>query len=168
LREMVNGESHYFLGQRYRLRVREREGVPRVAIHGLDTLELSVRPGSTRDQRETSLQHWYRQALKVRVPPMLTRWQATLGVQASHWGIKRMKTKWGSCNPDTKRLWLNLELAKRPEACIEYVVVHELVHLIERRHDDRFVALLDRHLPAWRRLRQQLHEVPLGHHEWAE
>ncbi|RYU62040.1 M48 family peptidase [Methylolobus aquaticus] len=165
-REMVNGESHYFLGQRYRLRVREREGAPRVSIRGLDTLELSVRPDSTRDQREATLQHWYRQALKVRVPPLLARWQATLGVQARHWGIKRMKTKWGSCNPDTQRIWLNLELAKKPEGCIEYIVVHELMHLLERHHNDRFIVLMDRHLPSWRRYQHELRQLPLGHEEW--
>ena len=166
-REMINGESHYFLGQRYRLRVREREGASRVSVRGLDTVELSIRPNSTRDQREAALQHWYRQELRVRVPPLLARWQATLGVRASHWGIKRMKTRWGSCNPDTQRIWLNLELAKKPEGCIEYIVVHELMHLLERHHNDRFVALLDEHLPAWRHYRSALSGLPLAHEEWA-
>jgi predicted metal-dependent hydrolase len=168
LREMFNGESHYFLGRRYRLRVHDHNGRPRATLRGLASLDLYVRPDSTRDQREAALQDWYRQELRVRVTPLLTRWQATLGVQARDWGIKRMKTKWGSCNPDTQRLWLNLELAKKPEGCIEYIVVHELMHLLERHHNDRFIALMDRHLPAWRRLRQQLREAPLGHHEWTE
>jgi predicted metal-dependent hydrolase len=168
LREMVNGESHYFLGRRYRLRVHDHNGRPRATLRGLASLDLYVRPDGTRDQREAALQDWYRQELRVRVTPLLTRWQATLGVQARDWGIKRMKTKWGSCNPDTQRLWLNLELAKKPEGCIEYIVVHELMHLLERHHNDRFIALMDRHLPAWRRLRQQLREAPLGHHEWTE
>jgi len=166
LREMVNGESHYFLGQRYRLRVMEREGAPRVAIRGLDTLELSVRPGSTREQRERALQNWYRQELRFRVPTLLVRWQARLGVLASHWGIKRMKTQWGSCNPDIRRIWLNLELAKKPEGCIEYIIVHELMHLLERHHNDRFVALLDEHFPAWRHYRAELAGLPLAHEEW--
>lgn len=166
-REMVNGESHYFLGQRYRLRVHEHAGLAKVAVRGIASLDLFVRPGASAEQREAVLLHWYREQLKTMVPPLLEKWQPILGVQASHWGIKKMKTKWGSCNPTAKRLWFNLELAKKPVMCLEYIVVHELVHLLERKHTARFTALMDGFLPNWRVCRETLNSGVLGHEEWA-
>ena len=109
---------------------------------------------------------WHREQLKTLIPPLLDKWQPILGVKVADWGIKKMKTKWGSCNPATRRVWFNLELAKRPVQCLEYLVVHELVHLLERNHTDRFNALMQSHLPRWRRFRALLNETPLGHEEW--
>ena len=165
-REMVNGESHYFLGKRYRLRVHEVDAPARVAVRGIASLDLFVRPGTLPAQRDAVLQRWYREQLKALVPGLLDKWQPVIGVQASHWGIKKMKTKWGSCNTSAKRIWLNLELAKKPLVCLEYIVVHELVHLLERRHSELFTALMDRFLPDWRVCRDVLNGGVLGHEAW--
>ncbi len=165
-RAMVNGESHYFFGQRYRLRVHEEDAPARVAVRGVANLDLFVRPGSSAEQREAILLRWYREQLKALLPPLLEKWQPILGVQVADWGIKKMKTKWGSCNAATRRLWFNLELAKRPVACLEYIVVHELVHLLERHHNERFTALLEAQLPQWRQYREMLSATPLGHEDW--
>ncbi|WP_295587136.1 M48 family metallopeptidase [uncultured Lamprocystis sp.] len=167
-REMVSGESHWFLGRRYRLRVCEQAGQPRVAVRDLAALELLVRPGSDAAQREAILVRWYREQLKALVPPLLDQWQSALGVQVADWGIKRMKTRWGSCNPATRRVWFNLELAKKPVQCLEYIVAHELTHLLERHHDARFTALLDRLMPQWPHYRDLLNSLPLAHEEWRD
>jgi predicted metal-dependent hydrolase len=166
-REMVNGESHYFLGKRYRLRVYEVDAPAKVAVRGIASLDLSVRPGANAVQREAVLQQWYRDQLKALVPALLDKWQPVIGVNANDWGIKKMKTKWGSCNIAAKRIWLNLELAKKPVTCVEYIVVHELVHLLERRHSEHFTALIDGFLPNWRTIRETLNAGVLGHESWA-
>jgi predicted metal-dependent hydrolase len=165
-REMVNGESHYFLGRRYRLRVHEQDGAARVALHGVASMDLFVRPGSSAEKRATVLMDWHRTSLRSVITDLLALWQPRLGVQATHWGIKKMKTKWGSCNVSARRIWLNLELAKKPVQCLEYIVVHELVHLLERNHTERFTALMDRHLPDWRTRREVLNSSPLGYEAW--
>jgi predicted metal-dependent hydrolase len=166
-REMISGESHYFLGRRYRLSVIEHTEAGRVVLRNRRTLELHVRPKSGQVERERLLQRWYRQQLRELIPPFLTKWAAILGVQPTAWGIKRMKTKWGACNASAGRIWLNLELAKKPVQCLEYIVVHEMVHLLERHHDDRFISLMDRYLPHWRLHRQELNSAPLGHDTWS-
>lgn len=165
-REMVNGESHYFLGQRYRLRVHEQDAPARVAIRGIASLDLFVRPGTNAEQREAVLLRWHRVQLKTLIRSLLEKWQPIIGVQVADWGIKKMKTKWGSCNPAAQRLWFNLELAKKAAPCLEYIVVHELVHLLERHHNERFAALVEAHVPQWRQYRQMLSQAPLGHEEW--
>ena len=165
-REMVNGESHYFLGQRYRLRVHEQDGTARVALRGVASLDLFVRRGTNPDQRESILLRWHREQLKALIPDLLEKWQPILGVQVAGWGVKKMKTKWGSCNPAARSVWFNLELAKKPVKCLEYIVVHELVHLLERNHTDRFTSLMDSHLSQWRQYRAMLNRTPLGHVEW--
>lgn len=165
-REMVNGESHYFLGRRFRLRVHEKSGKQYVATRGVASLDLFVNPGRNTAQREAVMLRWYRQQLSELALPLIGQWEAKLGVQTAAWGIKRMKTKWGSCNPASKRLWLNLELAKKPVPCIEYIVVHELLHLLERNHTERFRALLDQHLPNWQHTRDLLNQLPLACEGW--
>lgn len=165
-REMISGESHYFLGQRYRLRVVAHNGRGKVALRNKATLELSVRPESRAEQRERVLQRWYREQLKALLPPLIEKWQRLIGVQVAAWGIKRMKTKWGSCSVEARSIWLNLELAKKPAGCIEYIVAHELMHLIERHHNARFTALMDKNLPHWRLHRDQLNRAPLAHETW--
>jgi len=165
-REIVSGESHYFMGARYRLNVIEHDGAPKVTIDRNKTLTLKVRKGSTVEQREEVLNQWYRKELKALIPALLEQWQPVIGVQVKEWGVKRMKTRWGTCNPRAQRIWLNLELAKKPASCLEYIVVHELAHLIEKSHDARFVALMDRHLPQWQARQQELQAAPLTHEAW--
>lgn len=166
-REMVNGESHYFLGRRFRLRVHDVDAPARVAVRGVASLDLFVRPGADAMQREAVLAHWYRQQLKLLIPPLIAKWEPIVGAQFSSWGVKKMKTKWGSCNIQAARVWLNLELAKKPESCLEYIVVHELVHLLERNHTDRFTALMDGLIPDWRSRRALLNTGVLAHEVWA-
>lgn len=151
---------------RYRLRVHEGGGPSRAALRGVATLDLFVRPDSDSDQRELVLTRWYREQLKLLAAPLLAKWQPILDVQLAAWGVKKMKTKWGSCNPISRRVWLNLELAKKPVVCLEYIIVHELAHLIERNHTDRFLALMDRYLPNWRGCRRLLNSGVLGHEVW--
>ncbi len=155
---LVSGERHYFLGQCYHLRVHERADRHQFVLCGVSELELYVRPGSDVSQREAILSSWYRAQLKTLIPPLLGKWQPALGVQVAVWGIKRMKTRWGSCNPSARRIWLNLELIKKPVSCLEYVVVHELLHFYERYHNRHFKALLDQYLPNWRQEQQRLNE----------
>ena len=165
-REMVSGESHYFLGRRYRLRVTNGIGETSVRLHNMSTIHLNVRPEMDTEKRELVLRQWYRQRLKELIPQLLEKWQKLLGIQAGECRIKRMKTKWGTCNFKARRIWLNLELAKKPAQCVEYVMVHELVHLIERHHNDRFVSIMDQHLPQWRLHRRELNSAPLAHESW--
>ena len=165
-REMMNSESHYFLGRRYRLRVLERDGKPCVATRGMASLDLFVRPGASLKQREALLARWYRDQLKALLAPLIMKWARKLKVQPASWGVKRMKTKWGSCTRGAKRLWFNSELAKKPVACIDYIVLHEMAHLLEGKHGDRFMALMDQHLPRWRSIRERLNAAPLGDEIW--
>lgn len=165
-REMVSGESHYYLGRRYRLQVVETAGTPGVELRGHRALVLRVRPGWTAKDREQLLLRWYRDRLRELAPRLLGKWQGELGVKVREWGIKRMKTKWGSCNAEAGRIWLNLELIKKPPACLEYVVAHELTHLVARNHDEHFLALMNNHMPTWRRSRAELNAAPLAKEEW--
>jgi len=166
-REMVSGESHYLLGQRYRLNVLECNGPNRVVLRNKTTIDFYVRPQTDAAQRERALQRWYREQLAVLVPPLLDKWQSILGVEVANWTIKKMKTKWGSCNTAARRVWLNLELAKKPAQCLEYIVVHELVHLLERHHNDNFLAMMNELLPQWRSRRSELNAAPLAHATWS-
>lgn len=165
-REMVSGESHYYRGRRYRLQVVETDARPRVELRGHHGLVLHVRPEWTAEDRERLLQRWYRERLRDLVPRLLDKWQDELHVTVREWGIKRMKTKWGSCNPKARRIWLNLELIKKPPACLEYVLVHELVHLLAPNHGAGFLGLMNRHLPTWRRRRTELNAAPLAREAW--
>ncbi len=165
-REMVSGESHYFLGRRYRLLVINTDTRPGIVLRNRTTMEIHAPPGASTRERDQVLQRWYRRQLKALIPTLLAEWQTRLGVQVTEWGIKQMKTRWGTCNPAARRIWVNLELAKKPERCLEYLVVHEVVHLIERHHGDRFVAIMDQHLPQWRLHRQELNSEPLAHQTW--
>lgn len=165
-REMVSGESHYVFGHRYRLQVIEHQGAGRITIRNRRFIDLYARPGLEGVERKRILHRWYRDQLRQHIQPLMDRWQAILGVEASGFSIKRMKTKWGSCNQRSRRIWLNLELAKKPKACLEYLVVHELLHLVERHHNDHYLALMDQHLPTWRNLRDLLNSEPLAHEEW--
>lgn len=165
-RQYVSGESHYVRGDRYLLDVTIQSTAPRVQIRNKKYIDLFVRPNSAVAQRERVMNNWYRQQLQEQVPPLLEKWQSIIGVQPDNWQIKQMKTRWGTCNIEARRIWLNLELAKKPESCLEYVIVHELVHLLERTHNARFVALMNKFMPSWRTLKDELNRFPLSHPEW--
>jgi len=165
-REMVHGESHYFLGRRYRLMIEEKEAPPQVRVQGNKRLVLQIRPGTDAAKRRAILNAWYRAELKSRIPVLIAKWEPVIGVQVAEWGVKRMKTRWGSCNIQARRIWLNLELAKKPPHCLEYVLVHEMVHLLERHHNERFRILMDRFLPQWRLYRDELNSEPLAYEHW--
>lgn len=165
-REMVTGESHFVQGRRYRLNVVEQDAPASVTICGSRTLQLSVRPGMDLEKRYDVMQRWYRQLIREQIPELLAKWEPVIGVEVAACGIKRMKTKWGTCNIAERRIWLNLELAKKPPACLEYILVHEMVHLLERHHNDRFRSYMDSFLPQWRLQREILNRAPLAHEDW--
>lgn len=165
-REYVSGESHYFAGQRYLLNVIYGTTRPQVIIRQQTHLDLYVPAGSATAQREAVLTRWYRARLKETAQPLLTKWQAEMGVGPVSWHIKRMKTKWGTCHIAARRIWLNLELAKKPPQCLEYIIVHELTHLLERHHNARFMGWLDTYLPHWRQFRAELNGSLLSHEDW--
>jgi len=165
-RAFISGECHYFLGKRYRLELIERIGKPEIKLMKSGRLKMFVRPSSSIERKEKLLNAWYRDELKKIIPELLKKWQPIVGKQVDEWGIKKMKTKWGSCNIEQHRIWLNLELAKKPPECLEYILVHELVHLLERQHNDSFKAYMDRLLPQWRHCRDILNGLPLGHDRW--
>lgn len=166
-REMVTGESHYVLGRRYRLRIVEHDGPPEVRLPKNTILELRIRPGASGAQREAALQHWYRQELRAQIPPLIAKWESALDVRVAAWGIRKMKTHWGTCNSAARRIWLNLELAKKPPVCLEYILLHEMVHLRERHHNERFQAWMDKLMPHWRLYREELNRLPLAHEDWS-
>lgn len=166
-REMVSGESHYLWGRHYRLDIVEKTGKHLVSEKGSDKLELKVSSNTTVDNRLKLLNQFYRQKIQDELLKLLPHWQTKLGVEANSVGIKRMKTKWGSCNIQAKRLWLNLELAKKPPECLEFILVHELIHLIERHHNDHFRSLMDRHMQDWRERRKLLNSLPLAYEDWS-
>jgi predicted metal-dependent hydrolase len=155
-----DGEFHWFAGRRYALQIVEQPAPARVAL-GEGVLTLQVRPGGGPGRCRTLLDDWYRRHLKVAVPQLIAGYEPLLGVQVQCLGIRKMKTRWGSCNPRARRIWLNLELARQPPECLEYVVVHEMVHLLESHHNARFHALMDRYLPRWREHRETLNRLPL-------
>jgi len=165
-RKFVSGESHYFMGKRYLLNVIYRKRNPEVIIRNKTYIDLFVRENSSQLQRQRVLTEWYRKQLKAMSPDLINKWQEIIGVELNDWRVKQMKTKWGTCNIEGKRIWVNLELAKKPEHCLEYIVVHEMVHLLERKHNDRFVSLMDQFIPLWRNYRDELNHFPLSFAEW--
>lgn len=165
-REMVTGESHYVWGVRRRMKLVERPGRAHFELDG-ERLLLYVPVGTTAERRRELLDRWYREQLRHVIPDLIAKWEPVLEVTVPQWNIKRMKTKWGSCNRESGRIWFNVELAKKPSGCLEYVVVHEMMHYLERNHGERFIKLMERFMPNWRSLRDQLNDAPLAEEEWA-
>lgn len=164
-RRFIERESHYLWGRRYLLRVIEKDAKPAVAIdHRVIT--LTVRPGSTLEKRTAVMQEWQRSRLHAVVPALIRKWEAKLGVKVSGYYLQRMKTKWGACNHKAGNIRLNTELVKKPKDLLEYVVVHEMLHLVEPTHSERFLSLLEQHYPAWREARAELNELPLAAEAW--
>lgn len=165
-REYVERESHYLWGKRYLLTVTERDEPPAIELKHRRML-LGVRPGTDQARRGEIVEEWYREQLKQAVPPLLERWQPVLGVSVERWFVQRMKTRWGSCNHKARTIRLNTELAKKPPECLEYIVVHELVHLLEPTHNARFLALMDQFMPHWKFHRQALNRLPVRQETWS-
>lgn len=165
-REYLERESHYVWGKRYLLTVIESDEPPSVELKHR-RMVLRVRPRTDEGKRQAIVEEWYREQLKKAVPPLLARWQPLLDVRVERWFVQRMKTKWGSCNHKAGTIRLNTELAKKPAECLEYIVVHELVHLLEPTHNARFVALMDRFMPKWQFHRDMLNSLPLRRETWS-
>lgn len=159
-RDYVSRESHYYLGKRYLLKVIKHAGPARIVLKH-QIIEMYVRPSTAKAKRKELLQEWYRNQLRQLVPPLIEKWERRMKVKVKEFGIRRMRTKWGTCNAQAKRIWVNLELAKKPVECLEYIVVHEMVHLMERRHNERFMAYLNHYMPGWKRIREELNRLPV-------
>jgi predicted metal-dependent hydrolase len=164
-REYVDRESHYLWGKRYLLRIIESDGAPHVELKHR-TIDLHVRLTSSAARRRDIIESWYRSMLKQALPDVVARWEKRIGVHATRCFVQRMKTRWGSASPQRQTIRLNTELAKKPPTCLEYVVAHELSHLIVPTHSPAFVGLLDRYLPSWREIRNELNRLPVRHEEW--
>ncbi|MFC1574309.1 M48 family metallopeptidase [Candidatus Latescibacterota bacterium] len=165
-REYINRESHYYLGKQYLLKVIEHNASPKVILKH-EIIEMYIRPNTGLEKRQEILYEWYRQRMKKIIPGIIAQYEKAMKVKVSEFGIKKMKTKWGTCNIIAKRIWLNLELAKKPVECIEYIVVHEMAHLLERYHNDRFAHFMDKYFPKWKFYKEELKRKPLCHENWA-
>lgn len=164
-RQFIERESHYLWGRRYLLAVEEAEAKPAVHLSHR-TISLTVRPGSNRAKREAVVHAWHRTLLHEAVPELIRRWEPRLGVKVTAYYLQRMKTKWGGCNYRAGTIRLNTELVKKPKDLLEYVVVHEMLHLVERTHGRRFVGLLTKHYPSWKEARAELNELPVAADGW--
>jgi hypothetical protein len=163
--EYLDRESHQVWGRRCLLRIDERDAPPSVEWRH-NRLVLGVRPGSDRTQHGEVLDRWYRDQVREVVAPIQDTWQKKLGVTVDRLFVQRMRTRWGSCNPTARSIRLNTDLAKKPVECLEFILVHELLHLIERHHNDRFMALMDRWMPNWQQRRALLNRLPVRHEDW--
>lgn len=165
-REYKNRESHYFQGRRYLLNIIEADAPPKVVLKNKTYIDLYVRPKTPIAKRHEIMKEWYRQKLKEKIPSLIKKWEKKMDVLVNEFGVKKMKTKWGTCNREAKRIWLNLGLAKKPTQCLEYIVVHEMVHLLERNHNDRFISLMNEFMPKWKFYRDELNRLPVRHENW--
>jgi len=164
-REHIERESHYLWGKRYLLSVKEVDGAPGIELKH-SRMVLNIRPGASDLTRQAVVAQFYRDQIKAKIPALLEKWEPKMCVAAKRFFVQKMKTKWGSCNPTAGNIRLNTDLAKKPAQCLEYVLVHELAHLLERHHNARFVALMDSHMPHWRQHRETLNRSPLAHQDW--
>lgn len=165
-REFLERESHYVWGRRYLLTLAEAEAAPSVALNH-SRMVLTTRPGADVHVKFEIVDAWYRGLVKEAVPPLIAKWEPLMGVSVSRFFVQRMRTKWGSCSPMTRTIRLNTDLAKKPRECLEYIVVHEMTHLLEPTHNARFAALMDRFMPAWQHDREILNRLPVRHEDWA-
>lgn len=165
-REYKNRESHYFHGKRYLLNVIETDAPPKVVLRSKTYIDFYVRPITPTAKRHEIMNEWYRFQLKRQISELIEKWEKKINIRVSEWQVKLMKTKWGSCNIEKKRIWLNLELAKKPVHCLEYIIAHEMVHLLERHHTESFIAFMDNYLPKWRSYKAELNRSPLRHENW--
>ena len=164
-REYLTKESHFYLGKRYLLKVIAHDLPPTVKLKP-NSIELYIRPETDTARRKVILDEWYRAKLKEMIPLLIEKWEKVMMVEVKDFGIKKMKTKWGTCNIEAQRIWLNLELAKKPSNCLEYIIIHEMTHLLERNHNTRFVALMNQFMPNWKEVKEELNRLPVSHTEW--
>ncbi|ACO03280.1 MAG TPA: M48 family peptidase [Persephonella sp.] len=159
-RRYVSGESHYFKGQRYLLRIEESKR-PKIEIKNKKYIYFYVPKHYTQEQRENYYQNWLRKELKKELETLIPKWEKIIGIKVNEVKIKKMKTRWGTCNPEAKRIWINLELIKKPIECLEYIIVHEMIHFFEKKHNKKFKAYMDKFLPKWEAYKRQLNEFIL-------
>jgi len=164
-REYLDRESHYVWGKRYLLKVIEQDAAPTVELTHSRML-LQIRPPTSLERRKAIIEEWYRKQLKAAIPPLIAKWQRLMGVRVERSFVQRMKTKWGSCRPEAKSIRFNTDLAKKPPECLEYIVVHEMAHLLEPTHTRRFIALMDQFMPKWQFYREELNRLPVRHETW--
>ena len=165
-REYLSRESHYIWGKRYLLTVLKADQAPSVELSH-SRIVLRVRSGTNQTKRQSILEEWYREQVKAAVPPLVEKWERLIGAKVQRIFVQRMKTKWGSCNHRAGTIRLNTDLAKKPKACLEYIVVHEMIHLLEPTHNERFIALMDQYMPKWQSIRNMLNRLPVRHEDWA-
>lgn len=164
-REYLERESHYVWGRRYLLKIVEMEAAPEVELKH-NKMILRIRPASCQEKKQEIIEAWYREQVRAALPSLLAKWEKTLGVTAGRCFVQKMRTKWGSCSHATGNIRLNTDLAKKPPECLEYIVVHELVHLLEPTHNQRFIALMDMYMPKWRFYKELLNKLPVRHEDW--
>ena len=164
-REYLDRESHYAWGRRYLLKVIEMEAAPKIELKHRKMF-LQIRPATGDGRKKEILEAWYRDRLKEAVPSVIAKWEPLIGVKVKRFFVQRMKTKWGSCNPDSKSIRLNTDLAKKPPECLEYIVVHEMTHLLEPTHNNHFITLMDGFIPKWQFYRDELNRLPVRHEDW--
>lgn len=164
-REYISGESHYFNGRRYLLNIIPTTGKHKVELRHRH-IDLYVKKGSPVKKRAAVIAKFYRNHLQEQIVDLIAKWEKKMKIRLSGHGIKKMKTKWGTCNIESKRIWVNLELAKKTQQCLEYIIVHEMVHLLERHHNEAFVGYMDKFLPLWRSIKKELNSSPVSHAEW--
>ena len=164
-REYLDRESHYVWGRRYLLKVAESDVAPEVELKHSEMI-LQIRPGASDEKKQEILEAWYRGQLKEFVPGLIAKWEPLMGVKVKKFFVQKMKTKWGSCSPVAMSIRLNTDLAKKPAECMEYIVVHEMVHLLEPTHNSHFVALMDQFMPKWQFYKDQLNRLPVKHEDW--
>jgi predicted metal-dependent hydrolase len=165
-REYLDRESHYVWGRRYLLKVIEKDLAPAVELKHNKML-LQIRHATSYVRKQAILEEWYREKLKEAVPALIAKWEPLMGVKVERFFVQRMKTKWGSCTPGSRSIRLNTNLAKKPSECLEYIVVHEMVHLLEPTHNSRFVSLMDQFMPKWRYYKEELNRLPVRHEDWS-
>jgi len=164
-REYLDRESHYLWGKRYLLKVVEKDAAPEVELKHNKML-FQIRPATTDERKQDILEAWYREKLKEVVPALIAKWEPLMGVKVEKFFVQKMKTKWGSCSPASKSIRLNTDLAKKPPECLEYIVVHEMTHLLEPSHNARFISLMDQFMPKWRFYKDELNKLPVRHENW--
>lgn len=164
-REYLDRESHYLWGKRYLLEIIEKDAAPAVELMH-SKLVLQVRPDTEDTRRREILDTWYRKQIRTEVPLLIAKWEPLMRVKAERFFVQRMKTRWGSCNPASRSIRLNTDLAKKPPECLEYIVVHELAHLIEPTHNARFTSLMELFMPKWRQIKDELNRLPVRHEDW--